>query len=710
MDLTKNDSLGVKLKLDTPKKLGKFKFLLCCILCFILLLPQMLFSQKQNEERMAFEYPIESPKLDLKTRKFIEGLPSDSVVAVWVFFKDKGIKSTAEYQTALALCAGQLSPRALKRRMQRGQSPGLDFTDIPVRKQYLDELRNSGVKIRVVSKWLNAVSVLANKHQIEKIESLPFVRAFKKVVTFARKMPTFEKTQLEGFGKLYEGQILGYGQSEPQLAQIHVPELHNLGFSGKGVLITFLDTGFFIHHPVFKHILDSDRLIATHDFINGDEDVEDQDDAQRGHGTAVFSVVGGLINDTLVGCAYGAEFALAKTEIVSQEIKIEEDHWVAGIEWADSIGADVVSSSLGYNEWYTYKDMDGKTAECTIAADLAVSKGIVVVNAAGNERGPWPSWNFIIAPADGDSVIAVGAVDREGNIASFSSMGPTYDGRIKPDVDACGVQTFCASSGGGYTRLDGTSLSTPLVAGVCALLLEAHPGTNPIRVREALWTTASQADHPNNSMGYGIVNALKASGFGVAVSPHVVNFEASFGDTQSQQMILNLTDYWEGPGLKWKASTTADWIIIHPDSGITPSSCSVMVHPTNLKAGINQDSILISSQNAIESQQKVPVIFILHPTTQVRAFPNPFTDSLTVIVEKPNVASKIKVSVFTVAGELVDRLPEKSDFRSTGDGKEIYEQTWEGKNEKGEEVASGIYLLKIDIDDRSQIVKVAKIK
>jgi serine protease AprX len=708
MDFTKNASLNAKLRLDTANKLGKFKFLFCGILCFILLLPQMLFSQKQNEETLVFEYPIESPRLDLKTQKFVEGLPSDSLVAVWVFFKDKGIKSSAEYQTALALGANQLSLRSLKRRMQRGQSPGLDFADIPVRKQYVDELKNSGVRIRVVSKWLNAASVLANKYQIEKIESLPFVRAIKKVVTFTRKMPTFEKTRLEGFGKLYEGQILGYGQSEPQLAQIHVPEVHTLGITGKGVLITLLDTGFFIHHQAFEHILNSGRLVATHDFINGDEDVEDQDNNQRSHGTAVWSVVGGLVNDTLVGSAYGAEFALAKTEIVSQEIKIEEDHWVAGIEWADSLGADVVSSSLGYNDWYTYKDMDGKTAECTIAADLAVSKGIVVVNAAGNERNN--SWHYIIAPADGDSVIAAGAVDLEGNIASFSSMGPTYDGRIKPDVDACGVSTYCASSGGGYTGLDGTSLSTPLVAGVCALLLEAHPGTNPIRVREALWNTASQADHPDNSMGYGIVNALKASGFGVVASPQEVHFEASFGDTQSQQVIFSLTDYWEGAGLRWKASTTADWITIHPDSGITPSICSVMVNPTNLKAGINRDSILVSSQNAIKSQQEVPVVLTLHPTTQVLAYPNPFTDSLTVIVEKPNVSRKIKVSVFTVAGELVDRLPEKSDFRSTGDGKEIYEQTWEGKNEKGEEVASGIYLLKIDIDDKSQIVKVAKVK
>jgi hypothetical protein len=482
--------------------------------------------------------------------------------------------------------------------------------------------------------------------------------------------------------------------------------------SGKGILITILDTGFWLHHPAFDYILNSGRLIATHDFINNDDNVEDQNDQQRGHGTAVWSAVGGFVSDTLVGCAYGAQFALAKTEIVSQEIQIEEDNWVAGVEWADSIGADVVSSSLGYNDWYTYKDMDGKTAKCTIAADLAVSKGIVVVNAAGNERNcsfP-PCWNYVIAPADGDSVIAVGAVDLQGNIASFSSMGPTYDGSIKPDVDACGVSTYCASAYGGYTRASGTSLSTPLVAGVCALFLEIHPQWKPYDVINALHSTSSQADHPDTLMGYGIVNAAKASGLNyLVISPEKLYFEASFGDTQSQQKTLSLTD-WQGYQLEYKVSTFAEWITFLPDSGFTADMIWVIVHPSSLKAGMNQDSIVISSQGAINSPQKVPVVFTLHPATQVCAFPNPFADRLTFIVENPDTTSKIKVSVFTVAGELVYRFPEKSDFGLGRDGEIIYEQTWDGRNEKGEEVASGIYLLKIDTDDKSQIVKVAKVK
>ena len=696
--------------MDSVKSLPlirKFRFLFWGPLCFILLLAYHSLSQLQAKspdstgQKIPFEYPAEVPKVDSKTQNFLKGLPPDSAVAVWVFFKDKGIKSSAQYKSALEKCVHQLSERAIRRRMQRGKAPWVDFTDIPVKKQYLNELENLSVKIRVVSRWLNAASVLANKQQIEKVKNLSFVRAVKRVMIFTRRKPLVEEKQLKKWGKPQKKQVLEYGDSYAQLAQIHVPELHGLGLSGEGVLITFLDTGFFIHHPAFEHILNSDRLVATYDFINDDEDVDDGDNNQRAHGTAVFSAVGGWVNNVIVGSAYGAQFALAKTEIVSEEIRVEEDHWVAGLWWADSIGADIVSSSLGYTDWYTYEDMDGNTALCTQMADLAVSKGMVVVNAAGNER-PY-AWHYIIAPADGDSVIAVGAVDLQGKLTSFSSAGPTYDGRIKPDVLACGYRTFCASSSGGYTRMDGTSLSTPLVAGVCALLLEADSTWSPIQVREALWSTASQAHHPDTLMGYGIVNAAKASGFNyLVVSPQELYFETSFGDTQSQQSILEITN-WQGEGLKWEAHTTTDWITIFPDSGFTPELIWVKVNPVGLSAGTNRDSLIISVDSAINSPQKVSVVFTLFPGVQVRTFPNPFTDSLTVIVEKPEEPHKIKISVFTVAGELVYRFPEE-------DAGEIYQQTWDGRNENGEEVGSGIYLLKIGTGGQSQIVKVAKVK
>jgi len=685
----------------------RFKWSFRVYFWVILLLIQLIFPREKCTAQIVFECPVATPKIDAKTQTYLGSIPSDSAAAVWIFFTDKGIKTIDEYKSAVSFSVDQISERSMKRRAIRGVNSSLDFTDIPVKKEYVEELENYGVKIRNISRWLNAVSILGNREQIEKVKDLPFVRAIQKVARFTRSKPSVEEKQYKGLGKLQEGQVLGYGASYAQLAQIRVPELHDIGYSGKGVLITILDTGYWLDHLAFDSILNSGRLVATRDFINGDSNVEDQNDEQRGHGTSVWSAVGGFVNDTLIGCAYGAEFALAKTERVDSEVVSEEDNWVAGAEWADSIGADVLSSSLGYNDWYTYQQMDGKTALCTIAADIAVSKGIVVVNAAGNERDD--EWYYIIAPADGFGVIAAGAVDLAGNIASFSSMGPTYDGRIKPDVDACGVGTYCASSYGGYTYSGGTSLATPLIAGACALILEVNPDWNPAQVREALQTTASQAENPDNSMGYGIANASKASGLDLVISPKRLSFEAMLGDTQTVQKILDIYNF-QGEGLEWKASTMASWITIFPDFGVTPGMMKVSVHPVGLKAGINTDSILFTSYGEIISSQKVPVNLVLHPNTQVRVFPNPFRDSLTIVVEKLDALSSVKIYVFTVAGERVYKFPDKLDFISGDNGKAMYEATWDGRNENGEEVGSGIYLLKIDMNNKSQIVKVAKVK
>jgi serine protease AprX len=580
-----------------------------------------------------------------------------------------------------------------------------------------------GVKIRVVSKWLNSASVMANKNQIKEIEKLPFVKTIQKVVAFYRKEPSFLQENLQKFYEAPKDQVIEYGESYAQLAQIHVPGLHNLGYSGKGVLITMLDTGYFLQHRAFKHILNEGRLIATWDFINGDEDVEDTPDVQTEHGTFTFSAVGGFVNDTLIGPAYGAQFALAKTEVVATETQIEEDHWVAGIEWADSLGTDVVSSSLGYNRWddgtgYTYQDMDGNTTKCTIAADLAVSKGIVVVNAAGNERkcSKPPCWDYIIAPADGDSVIAVGAVDINGIIASFSSIGPTYDGRIKPDVVACGDKTYCASPPSplypsvGFTWVGGTSLSTPLVAGVCALLLEIHPDWTPHDVINALHNTASQACRPDTLKGWGVANAYSASGLDtvpqICIQPENFNFYAVHGEGEIPAQTLHI--YNTGGGeLRWQAISDADWLNLEPSSDITlvnePSATNLIVDLTDLPAQLHQATITISGDDSLTLPVTAEVTLIIHSTNKIFAFPNPFSDSLTVFVDKSDAKDKMKISIFTVAGELVYQFPEEY-------GEKAFEKTWDGKNEDGRRVSSGIYLLKVDINGHSEIVKVAKIK
>ena len=234
---------------------------------------------------------------------------------------------------------------------------------------------------------------------------------------------------------------------------------------------------------------------------------------------------------SLIGPAFDSEYLLAKTEMVVDEAQIEEDNYVAGLEWGESNGADVVSTSLGYLDWYTYEDLNGDIAVTTIAVDIAVGLGMVCVTAAGNEGND--SWYYIITPADADSVISVGAVRSNGSIASFSSHGPTYDGRIKPEVCARGYATACASpSGQGYTAASGTSLAAPLVGGAVAAILSAHPDWSPMMVREALMETASQSSTPDNDYGYGIIDvwdAINYSGF-ESIDPDPVPLKYSLSE------------------------------------------------------------------------------------------------------------------------------------------------------------------------------------
>jgi subtilisin family serine protease len=299
------------------------------------------------------------------------------------------------------------------------------------------------------------------------------------------------------------------------------------------VRVALLDNGFhYAEHAAF----DSIRVVAQRDFVNGDEVVGDEADqpitgdemgnSQNLHGAQVLSLLAGYHPDHFIGVAPDAEYILAKTELDDNlpELPSEEDRWVAGLEWADSLGAQVVNSSLGYNRWddgtgYTPADLDGETALTSVAAALAVRRGIVVVVAAGNEANG--DWHYITVPADADGAIAVGAVDVPGSgervpqIASFSSRGPTADGRIKPDVVAPGSGVVVADlRRGGYVRKGGTSFAAPLVSGVCALLLQIHPQWEPAQVLEALRSTAQDlgAAGPDTVYGWGQINALAASG------------------------------------------------------------------------------------------------------------------------------------------------------------------------------------------------------
>jgi subtilisin family serine protease len=311
---------------------------------------------------------------------------------------------------------------------------------------------------------------------------------------------------------------LDYGSSLGQLDMINVITLHDVGLNGQGILIAVLDTGFNRRHESLIHL----DVVAERDFVNNDPVTENEPEdpySQHNHGTAVLSVLAGYAPGNLIGPAWGASFALAKTEQVAVEIQQEEDDYVSALEWADSLGASIVSSSLGYYDWYTYEDMDGNTAVTTIAADIAAAHGITVITAAGNE-GPLP-WPGIIAPADGDSVVAVGGVESSGVIWSSSSRGPTFDGRIKPDVCAQAASVYVASAVGStsYYSGSGTSFATPLVAGAAALCLQMNPEWTPIDLRDALRSSGDHSSNPDNEYGWGIIDAHMAALYGATGTP-----------------------------------------------------------------------------------------------------------------------------------------------------------------------------------------------
>ena len=512
------------------------------LLLIILLIPVLLFAQSKRTDRGDHSPGIrldQHPKISrCLAEKLATNRGSRDSLPVWIYFTDKGLAGTAMISAALERAERELNPRCAWRRSKFLAPHSLvDRADLRLSAAYVDSIRRLAGGIRAESRWLNAVSAAARPRNIREISGLPFVRKVDLVQSFSRGDPTPSPPSPSEIDAA--DPVIGlYGRSFPQINQINVWPLHQLGYSGRGVIVGLLDSGFRTSHEVFR----SARLIAQRDFVNDDGDVSqdfsDPNDYSDAHGTGTWSILGGYKPGELVGPAYGAGFILAKTETNNFEQPIEEDYWVAGIEWAESLGADVISSSLGYTDWYSFADMDGRTAVTTQAANRAAILGVVVVNAAGNERGR--PWGHIIAPSDGFDVIACGAVDSLGQLASFSSPGPTADGRIKPEVCAMGVNTWRALNREDrmdtYQEGSGTSFSTPLVAGVAALLLEIHPDWTPAQVRQALMTTASLSGSPNNNYGWGIVDAARAADIGwpsLALAGYAINDDstgASRGD------------------------------------------------------------------------------------------------------------------------------------------------------------------------------------
>ena len=402
---------------------------------------------------------------------------------VWLYFTDK--------KGSMPIVLDQ---RTIDRRAKNGIQTNDLWYDLTISKNYIDQISSLGITIKNESRWLNAISVICTLSDLERIAAFSFIKEIKPVVGH-QKRSNIEYPDISPYSRDFD-----YGNALEQIEQINVNELHEQGYTGSGVRILVMDTGFNLTHNAFTDI----NVIYQWDVIQDDQETANETDdeyavGQDHHGTSVLSTIAGNESGEFMGVAFDSEFLLAKTEDVSQEIQLEEDNYVVGLEWGEENGADVVSTSLGYLDWYEYSDMDGNTAVTTIAVDIAVGLGVVCVTAAGNSGSS--DWYYIIAPADADSVISVGAVSENGTIASFSSYGPSSDGRIKPEVCAMGSQTWCVNpnSNTNYSRLSGTSLACPLVAGAAALIIQARPEWSAMQVRDAIMMTASMADSANNT-------------------------------------------------------------------------------------------------------------------------------------------------------------------------------------------------------------------
>lgn len=644
-----------------------------------------------------------SPALETKLNSIN---PSEKIL-VWIYFTDKGNSPESYYANPHLL----LSEKSLQRRAKVNSENLIDFTDLPLNQQYIQTLIDNGFKIKQKSKWLNAVSGYADKNTIENILTHHFIKSVDVVKTFKKSDDKleFNQTEIEKFNYSPQPEgihSLNYGQSYTQLNQLQVPAVHDLGYDGSGVTICVMDAGFNnLAHVAF----DSMNIIAMWDFVNGDPNVGDEGDMGTGsHGTNTLSVIGGYAPGSLIGPAYRANYILAKTENTDSETPVEEDNWVAALEWADSIGVDVTSTSLGYLEFdppftgYTWQDMDGNTAVITIAADLAVKKGIVVVNSAGNE-GYRTTPNSLMAPADGDSVFAIGAVDASGIRVSFSSFGPTVDGRKKPDFMAMGSGVYAArsSSTTQFTYVSGTSFSCPLAAGVVALLLQANPNITPIQLRDIFRQTSTNIDNPDNFYGWGIIKALDALNM-VTVPVELTSFTANYANNEVELTWITATEKnnYGFEVLKRYDGEQYQTIAFVNGNGTTTNRVTYTFTDNDIKSDkiyyrlkqidYNGD---VSYSAEVYVDIKMPDEFVLHQN-----FPNPFnpTTSLQYAIGSRQF---VTLKVYDLLGREIATLVNEEKLPG------VYEVEFNAAN-----LSSGTYFYKLQAGDYSQIKKMILLK
>lgn len=438
---------------------------------------------------------------------FACSLQSQTFTKYWVKFKDKnGSPYTVGNPSAY------LSAKSIARRTNQGIT--IDMTDIPVNQTYINQVNATGAQVFQRSKWMNAaIVIITNPAQLTAINSLTCVLSTAPVARIKTSKPDENLAPVANAFK--QAQVTtgyNYGPSFTQVNQIGADCMHSVGYRGQNMVIAVIDAGFDQAdvNPVFDSLRTEGRILGTRDYVAGNTSVYED----FLHGANCLSLMAGNTPGQLIGTAPKASYWLLRSEDVSSEKIIEENNWVVAAEFADSVGADITTTSLGYTTFdiasqnHVYADLNGKTSVASIAATMAVRKGIFVLNAAGNEGGG--AWNYIGVPADADSICTVGSVNGSGIHSGFSSVGPTSDGRIKPDLSSMGEGSYVCNPGFSFSPGNGTSYATPILAGAVACLWQANPTKTNMQILQALKATASMSSTPNNNYGWGIPNMCAA--------------------------------------------------------------------------------------------------------------------------------------------------------------------------------------------------------
>ncbi|GAB1450801.1 S8 family serine peptidase [Draconibacterium sp.] len=424
----------------------------------------------------------------------------------WLAFTDKNSSGFS-----LSTPEEYLSERAIERRAK--QKIVIDSLDLPVNQNYISGVLNLGVEFVHASKWLNGITV---KTEIDSFPAKVLQLSFVKSVQLSKP-----KIQAKSaFDKFQEYEVIEnspidtslYGQSVYQTSIMNGQFLHNQDYLGQGIQIAVIDAGFLNadKYPAFDSLWANNQILGTKDFVDPNSDIF----STHYHGMSVLSCMGGNVPGKLIGTAPEASFWLLRSEDVNSEYLIEEDNWVAAAEFADSAGVDIINSSLGYTTFndasmnHTYADIDGKTTRITHGANIAASRGILVFSSAGNDGNK--AWKYISPPADGENVIAVGAVNKDSIAAPFSSYGPAFGGAIKPNVTAIGWNTYLQLSSGNFGFSNGTSFSSPVMAGMAACLWQAFPNATSKQVKQVLEISGHLFEKPDVLMGFGIPDMQKA--------------------------------------------------------------------------------------------------------------------------------------------------------------------------------------------------------